>query len=96
MLGNLTPTGRVRARVGIVDLIVAAAMSWDFEAPSVRSTPPSLAALTSLPLSVPKPLTRLGSNANTVRLSLSLSSARRCSVIEFYSHAGCYGGSARL
>jgi len=32
MLGNLNPTGRMWAHIGVIVLIVAAAMSWGFGA----------------------------------------------------------------
>lgn len=92
MLGNLTPTGRVWARVGIVVLIVAAAMSWDFGSSVSLKHAAFLAALTFVAAFGPEAAYKAWQER---KYGSAIAIAIICApllVIEFYSHAGYTAG----
>ena len=92
MLGNLTPTGRVWARVGIVVLIVAAAMSWDFGSSVSLKHAAFLAALTFVAAFGPEAAYKAWEQR---KYGSAIAIALICApllVIEFYSHAGYTAG----
>ena len=92
MLGNLTPTGRVWARVGIVVLIVAAAMSWDFGSSVSLKHAAFLAALTFVAAFGPEAAYKAWEQR---KYGSAIAIAIICApllVIEFYSHAGYTAG----
>lgn len=92
MLGDLTPTGRVWARVGIVVLIVAAAMSWDFGSSVSLKHAAFLAALTFVAAFGPEAAYKAWQER---KFGSAIAIAIICApllVIEFYSHAGYTAG----
>jgi len=92
MMGDLAPTGRVWARVGVVVLIVAAAMSWGFGADVSWKHAAFLACLTFVAAFGPEAAHRAWTDQ---RYGASLAIAILCApllAIEFYSHAGYTAG----
>lgn len=92
MFGNLAPTGRVWARVGLVVLVVAAAMSWDFGASVSYKHAAFLAALTFVAAFGPEAAYKAWTEG---KFGSAIAIAIVCApllAIEFYSHAGYTAG----
>ena len=92
MLGNLDSTGLMWARVGLVVLIVAAAMSWGFGAEVSWKHAAFLACLTFVAAFGPEAAHRaFTSGKTTAGIVIALVCAPLL-LIEFYSHAGYTAG----
>jgi len=92
MLGNLDSTGLMWARVGLVVLIVAAAMSWGFGAEVSWKHAAFLACLTFVAAFGPEAAHRaFTTGKKTAGVIIALVCAPLL-LIEFYSHAGYTAG----
>jgi len=92
MMGDLTQTGRIWARVGVVVLIVAAAMSWDFGSSVSLKHAAFLAALTFVAAFGPEAAYKAWEER---KKGSAIAIALVCApllLIEFYSHAGYTAG----
>ncbi len=92
MMGDLSATGRVWARIGMVVLIVAAAMSWGFGAEVSWKHAAFLACLTFVAAFGPEAAHRAWTEGKT---GSAIAIAIVCApllAIEFYSHAGYTAG----
>lgn len=92
MMGDLTQTGRIWARVGVVVLIVAAAMSWDFGSSVSLKHAAFLAALTFVAAFGPEAAYKAWEER---KKGSAIAIALICApllLIEFYSHAGYTAG----
>jgi hypothetical protein len=92
MMGDLNATGRVWARVGVVVLIVAAAMSWGFGADVSWKHGAFLACLTFVAAFGPEAAHRAwtdGKPASAIAIAVLCAPLL---AIEFYSHAGYTAG----
>lgn len=92
MLGDLSATGRIWARVGVVVLVVAAAMSWDFGSSVSLKHAAFLAALTFVAAFGPEAAYKAWEER---KKGSAIAIALICApllLIEFYSHAGYTAG----
>lgn len=92
MLGSLNPTGRMWARIGVVVLIVAAAMSWSFGAEVSIKHAAFLACLTFVAAFGPEAAYKAwqeGKYGSGIAIALICAPLL---AIEFYSHAGYTAG----
>lgn len=92
MFGNLTPTGKMWARVGVVVLVVAAAMSWSFGAEVSWKHGAFLAALSFVAAFGPEAAYKAWQEG---KFGSAIAIALFCAPllgIEFYSHAGYTAG----
>lgn len=92
MLGNLSPTGKMWARIGVVVLVVAAAMSWSFGQEVSIKHAAFLACLTFVAAFGPEAAYKAwqeGKYGSGIAIALICAPLL---AIEFYSHAGYTAG----
>jgi hypothetical protein len=92
MLGNLDATGRMWARIGVVVLIVAAAMSWGFGSEVSWKHASFLAALTFVAAFGPDAAHRAWHKGRPIVACSLMVGCAGLLWIEFYTHAGYTAG----